>query len=54
MDTGRSSQKSPRMNDSHTSSLLEQGYIHGHASFLLTHDSARETMMLTKRENYAY
>jgi hypothetical protein len=54
MDTGRSSQKSPRMNDSHTTSLLEQGYIHGHASFLLIHDSARETMILTKRESLTY
>lgn len=38
---GRSSQKSPRMNDNHTTSLLEQGYIHGHASFLLGRDSVK-------------
>lgn len=30
------------MNDNHTTSLLEQGYIHARASFLMDHESVRK------------
>jgi hypothetical protein len=54
MDTNKSSQKVPQMYDSHTTFLLEQGYIHAHASFLMSCESVRKTMISKNTTGYSY